>query len=477
MDRLTNACPRMLVGEVRRRVGSGVVVVLVLAGCSWGGTAPGSGLLRVAVAPCTSTVGSLSGLGPVLQDALAVSLTATGLFEVVRAQELTESIAAAVAWFSYLGDQQTYAASKAGADAVLRVELSTVETGMVAVDAVLHDVISGRALSRSRCLLPSGTGSEVDAWLAATLSRCARDITSSFAQGAGFTGAVGTVGADGSILLSFGTETGLQQGAVLYLFRKRRVSGEVQVTETAQGYSRARILFLRDAASLRPTDKAGYYFNPSAEPLDRLAPSEQDAGIGPSKKRKTLQTLVAVASLAGLYYLVSDDGGSPATSSQPVIPGTTGTIVVASAPPGAAVLLDGVSTNHVTPFTLDAVAAGAHTVTLVKSGYQTATVAVAVAAGQTAAVNATLTPAAPPGTLTTGSLSVNSSPVGAAIFLDGTATGQLTPATLALVFAGAHSVMLRKSGYAEVTASVTVVSGQTTAVNEVLTPVAPPQGP
>ncbi|PIX49687.1 MAG: hypothetical protein COZ57_02755, partial [Armatimonadetes bacterium CG_4_8_14_3_um_filter_66_20] len=55
--------------------------------------------------------------------------------------------------------------------------------------------------------------------------------------------------------------------------------------------------------------------------------------------------------------------------------------------------------------------------------------------------------------------------------------GQLTPATLALVFAGAHSVMLRKSGYAEVTASVTVVSGQTTAVNEVLTPVAPPQGP
>ncbi|PIX44036.1 MAG: hypothetical protein COZ57_18100, partial [Armatimonadetes bacterium CG_4_8_14_3_um_filter_66_20] len=101
----------------------------------------------------------------------------------------------------------------------------------------------------------------------------------------------------------------------------------------------------------------------------------------------------------------------------------------------------------------------------------------AVAAGQTAAVNATLTPAAPPDMLALGSLSVNSSPAGAAVFLDGAATGQLTPAILAQVSAGAHSVMLRKNGYAEVTTSVAIISGQRTMVNEVLTPAAPPQSP
>ncbi len=69
-----------------------------------------------------------------------------------------------------------------------------------------------------------------------------------------------------------------------------------------------------------------------------------------------------------------------------------------------------------------------------------------------------------PGT-TTGSIQVNSTPQGASISLDGTATGQTTNSTLPDVSTGSHTITLLKEGYEDYEENITVTAGQTTTVN------------
>ncbi len=71
----------------------------------------------------------------------------------------------------------------------------------------------------------------------------------------------------------------------------------------------------------------------------------------------------------------------------------------------------------------------------------------------------------------TGSLSVNSTPSGAAIWLDGGSTGKVTPDTLTNVTAGSHTVKLTLTGYSDYQTTVSVPSGGTASVNAVLSPV------
>ena len=72
-------------------------------------------------------------------------------------------------------------------------------------------------------------------------------------------------------------------------------------------------------------------------------------------------------------------------------------------------------------------------------------------------------------TVTTGALSVTSTPPGASIILDGTDRKLTTPATLTGVAAGSHTVVLRLTGYAEGRQSVTVTVGTTSALQVALT--------
>jgi hypothetical protein len=72
--------------------------------------------------------------------------------------------------------------------------------------------------------------------------------------------------------------------------------------------------------------------------------------------------------------------------------GTTGAIVVASSPSGADVYLDNRYLG-VTPLTQTGIDAGTHSVMLTMGGYTDWTSSVQVAAGQTAQVTASMTPA------------------------------------------------------------------------------------
>jgi serine/threonine-protein kinase len=67
-------------------------------------------------------------------------------------------------------------------------------------------------------------------------------------------------------------------------------------------------------------------------------------------------------------------------------------------------------------------------------------------------------------TVTTGALSVTSTPSGASIILDGTDCKTITPATLKGVAPGSHTVLLRLTGYADGQQNVTVTAGTTSAL-------------
>jgi len=135
-------------------------------------------------------------------------------------------------------------------------------------------------------------------------------------------------------------------------------------------------------------------------------------------------------------------------------PVPTGSIAVTSTPAGAAVWLDGTDTGLLAPAVLDDVPAGDHVITLKLDDYADASATVTVQSGETATVDLALT------TLT-GSLAVTSTPSGAAIFVDGAATGDVTNATLADLGVGEHAVTLKLDGYRDAAANVTVRSDET----------------
>ena len=140
----------------------------------------------------------------------------------------------------------------------------------------------------------------------------------------------------------------------------------------------------------------------------------------------------------------------------------TGSLNVTSTPAGAAIFVDGADTGATTDATLADLAVGDHTVTLTKDGYRDAAANVTVRSDETATLHLDLVEAV-------GSIAVASSPVGAAIFLDGAATGQTTNTTLENVQAGEHIITVTKDGYMDATATVTVVDNETATVTLVLT--------
>lgn len=134
-----------------------------------------------------------------------------------------------------------------------------------------------------------------------------------------------------------------------------------------------------------------------------------------------------------------------------VIPGQ---LTVNSTPEGAQLHFDGRNdANWVTPYNLTGLAPGQHTVTVTKPGFASETRNIEVASGSKSFLVVQLAPL-------TASVSVASEPAGAAIFLDGKDTGHLTPAQISVSKPGEHTVLLKKTGYLEETATANLQAGQ-----------------
>ncbi|HEX9120709.1 MAG TPA: protein kinase [Terriglobales bacterium] len=121
-------------------------------------------------------------------------------------------------------------------------------------------------------------------------------------------------------------------------------------------------------------------------------------------------------------------------------PADLGDLQISSTPFGAKVTIDGkTDPDWVTPFAAKRLKPGRHTVGFTFKGYQPATRQADVVAGTKLPLYVQLQVAQ-------GFLVLNSDPAGAAIYIDGSDSGQVTPARIT-VNAGKHRVALRKEGF------------------------------
>ncbi|WP_048145600.1 PEGA domain-containing protein [Methanoplanus limicola] len=140
-----------------------------------------------------------------------------------------------------------------------------------------------------------------------------------------------------------------------------------------------------------------------------------------------------------------------------------GTLQVNSTPSGASISLNGIDTGKTTNWTFADQSVGSYTVNVTLSGYENSSKVVDVTPDNTTLADFTLVRNA-------GTLQVNSTPVGASIWLDGVNTHKLTNDSLSLI-PGEYELMLTKSGYLNVTADVTVTLGNVTEVSFEMKPV------
>ena len=150
-----------------------------------------------------------------------------------------------------------------------------------------------------------------------------------------------------------------------------------------------------------------------------------------------------------------NDGKRDDVDKRPTI--AEGSISITSNPSGANIYLDGTS-KGITSSTLIDIPIGSHTVKLTKSGYNDILKTVTIISGQTISFSESLI-------AQTGSISVSSNPSDANVYLDGTSKGT-TPITLHDVPIGTHTVKLKKSGYSDISKTVTVTSGGTAQVSK-----------
>jgi hypothetical protein len=143
--------------------------------------------------------------------------------------------------------------------------------------------------------------------------------------------------------------------------------------------------------------------------------------------------------------------GRKASPSAPI----PGQLIITSTPDGAQVQIDGQGdASWVTPYTVTAIAPGAHTIVISKAGYGQETRTAEVTSANRAALTVHLI-------ALVASLAVASDPAGASIYVDGKDTLRVTPYQITLE-KGTHTILVRKAGYLDETTSVIGVPGQTT---------------
>lgn len=128
------------------------------------------------------------------------------------------------------------------------------------------------------------------------------------------------------------------------------------------------------------------------------------------------------------------------------------TFAIASNPPEAKVYVDG-EYYGTTPVTFN-LTPGQYTIELIKKGYENYTSQIDLNPGEHKSITVVLTPSF-------GYLSINSSPLGAKIYLNGSYIGK-TPLTNYRLHTGRYTVKIVKEGYKEFTTTVTIKPGERT---------------
>jgi serine/threonine protein kinase len=140
-------------------------------------------------------------------------------------------------------------------------------------------------------------------------------------------------------------------------------------------------------------------------------------------------------------------------------------IYISSKPPGADVFINGAKQSGQTPVTLP-LAPGQYNLVLRLAGYEAYAGSIQVKDNIQTQLDATLNEKS---ATRVAWAQINSNPKGAEILVDGTPTGQFTPARVQ-VPAGMHNVTLRLNGYQQAKRTVQVSEGGTVTIDEALHP-------
>ena len=170
---------------------------------------------------------------------------------------------------------------------------------------------------------------------------------------------------------------------------------------------------------------------------------------------------------------VSKDGYKPVQTAVLIAPGeildqrveleaNSKGLFITSHPPGADVFIDGAKQSGQTPVTLP-LTAGQYNLVVRKTGFVAYSGQVEVKGNSLATLDVQLRQAVSH----VAWAQVRTAPRGAEILVDGTSTGQVTPARVQLT-AGTHTVTLRLNGFMEENRPVSVDEGQTVPMNVAL---------
>ncbi len=189
----------------------------------------------------------------------------------------------------------------------------------------------------------------------------------------------------------------------------------------------------------------------AAEPAPTVQQESKPAPVAQSAPEQTTEAQTAPAEPAETAKKPAHKR-APAPPPKPVI--IPGSLAIDSTPQGAQVQLDGKSDpSWVTPFALNNLMPGQHSITVSKPGYSTDTRPVAVTAANRATIVVHLAQLM-------ATLVVKTDPPGANIYVDGRDSGAKTPGQVS-VDKGQHTVLVRKAGYLDETTSTQFVLGQT----------------
>jgi len=153
-----------------------------------------------------------------------------------------------------------------------------------------------------------------------------------------------------------------------------------------------------------------------------------------------------------------------------------GTVSISSNPAGADVYADGNyigRTRSDAPLVSTQVTPGTHSLRLTKSGYQDYSGTGTVVAGQDYVYNIILKAVPNP---TTGSINVNSAPIGAEVYLNNLYRGY-SPLTIDGLAPGSYTVVLKLGGYENWQSTANVAAGQTAQISASLIPAAQTPAP
>lgn len=152
-------------------------------------------------------------------------------------------------------------------------------------------------------------------------------------------------------------------------------------------------------------------------------------------------------------------------------------IRISSVPSGAAIYLNGLYQGETMEngyFPITDIRTGQHTILLRLNGYKDYQKTISLSEGQSITVSADMEvgsgSATPTQSTATGKIALITSPPGAQIFIDGSLSGRMTPATISAIPAGTHTIRLQLAGYAPAEATVTITAGETTSLSLPLAP-------